>query len=88
MKPSRIDTSDLSGLPPPRPMNAGERQELDGEEFGRPEPERDLGEERREQGDEHHREERAHERRREGSGQSLAALTMPGHGIAIERGRH
>ena len=88
MKPSRIDTQRLERIAAAEPDEAREGQELDGEELRRPELQRDLGQERREEGDEHDREERAHERRGEGGGERLPALPLAGQRIAVEGGGH
>src|SRR5216683_4374683 len=65
-----------------------ERQKLDREELGGPELQRDLGEERGEQGDQDDREEGADERRGEGGGECLPALPLARHRIAVEGGGH
>ena len=87
-KPRHMDASTLNGEPRAHADEAGERQEEDGEELGRSELQRELGDQRRQEGDQDHRHQRADERGGEGGGQRLVGLALLGHGMAVEGGRH
>ena len=72
----------------PQPDERAEREQVDGEEFRRPEAQRERRDARREERDQQHRDERADERRRERRGQRLGGLALLRHRIAVEGGRH
>jgi hypothetical protein len=63
---------------------AGEREEVDGEEFGRPECQRELGDQRGEERDHDHGHQRADEGGGEGSRQRLVGPALLRHGVTIE----
>jgi hypothetical protein len=65
-----------------------EGKEIDAEFLRRPELQRKLGNQRRNQRDHDHREQRAHEGRREGGSKRLAGATLLSHGMAVEGGRY
>jgi hypothetical protein len=68
------------------PMKA-EREQVDGEELGQPELERELRDQRHQERDHDDREQRADERRRERGGQCLARAALLRQRIAVEGGR-
>ena len=67
---------------------AAEGEEIDREDFRRPELQREARHQRREQRDHDDGEQRADEGRGERGGQRLAGLALLRHRIAVERGRH
>ena len=67
---------------------AGKRQEEDGEELRRPELQRELGDQRRQEGDQDHGHQGADEGGGEGGRQRLVGPALLGHGVAVEGGGH
>ena len=67
---------------------AAEGQELDGEELGRPELQREAGEVAGQEGDHQHGEQGAHERGGERPRQRLAGPALLRHRVAVEGGGH
>ena len=88
MKPKRIETSDLSGLPPPRPTNEENVRSWMAKNSGGPNFSAISASSGREQRDQHDGEERAHERGGEGGREGLPAQALPGQRIAVEGGGH
>src|SRR6266496_4120060 len=79
IKPIRIDTSDLSGLPPPSPTKLEKAKD-----FRRAEPESDPRQDWSEERDQHDREKSADKGRGKCPGQRLTALSLPRHRVAVE----
>src|SRR5262249_15965501 len=91
MKPMRMDTSDLSGLPPPSPMKDEKVRSWMAKNSGGPNLRAmggDGGGEGGEEGEEEEGEEAADERRAEGRGEGLPSPPLPGERVAVEGGGH
>ena len=70
------------------PDKGAEGEQIDREEFRRPEFQRKRRDHRRQEGDQHHRDQRADERRGERRGQRFRRPALLRHRIAVEGGRH
>ena len=88
MNPTRIETSDFSGLPPPSPTKLENVKSWMAKNSGGPNFNAISARTGAKKRDEHDREEGPHERRRERRRQRLPALAPPGHRVPVERGRH
>ena len=71
-----------------QPDERAEGQQIDREEFRRPEAQREGRDTGREEGDQQHGKQRADEGGSEGSGQRLGGLPLLRHRIAVEGGSH
>ena len=85
-RPSDIEISGLVLLLAPEADKGAEGQQIDREEFRRPEFERERRDQRRQEGDQQHRDQRADEGRGEGGGQGFGRPALLRHRIAVEGG--
>ena len=85
-QPERHRDQGLVLLLAPEADEGAEGQQIDREEFRRPEFERERGDQRRQEGDQQHRDQRADERRGERRGQRLGRPALLRHRIAVEGG--
>ena len=86
-QPERHRDHDLVALFLAETDERTEGQKIDGEKFRRPEAKREIRDPRREKRNQHHRDERADERRREGGRQRFRGFSLLRHRIAVEGGR-
>ena len=86
-KPSIIAGEHLEGRFPSHADEAAEGQKLDREELGRPELQREAGDDRRQEGQHEDGEEGADEGGGEGGRERLVGLALLRHGMAVEGGR-
>ena len=87
-KPSIIDARSLTGGSLPMPTKLQKVEEVDREELGRPELQRELGESGARKVISDDGDQRADERRGEGGGQRLVGPALLGHRMAVEGGGH